>query len=120
MSSCVLLTRRLLVTPLVQYVGWPHLHEHDLLCQCVAAVNAWGSCGNATCSCRAVFLSQVEQSRLDAERLSEELGGERKDLRAWEERLRERKAQLERERAAVEGEAKRLVEGRIRLCACVA
>ena len=93
--------------------------------KCFAAVNAWGSCGNATClflsACVPfLFPSQVEQSRLDAERLSEELGGEQKDLRAWEERLRESKAQLDRERAAVEGEAKRLVEGRIRLCACVA
>lgn len=47
--------------------------------------------------------TQVEQSRLDAEKLSEELDGERRDLRAWEEGLKERKAQLQREKAAVEG-----------------
>lgn len=51
-----------------------------------------------------MFLVQVQQSRLDTERLSEELESQRKDLRAWEERLKGRKAELEREKAAVEGE----------------
>lgn len=48
--------------------------------------------------------NQVQQSRLESERLSEELDAERKDLRAWEERLKGRKEDLGREKAAVEGE----------------
>lgn len=46
---------------------------------------------------------QVQQGRIDAERLSEELGSERRDLRAWEERLKGRKEELDREKATAEG-----------------
>lgn len=49
----------------------------------------------------------MQQGRLDSERLSEELGTERKELRAWEERLKGRKEELERERSALEGQEKR-------------
>ena len=49
-------------------------------------------------------LAQVHEGRLDAERLSGHLDSERQDLRAWEERLKERKAELEQAQAAVEGE----------------
>lgn len=50
------------------------------------------------------LLVQVQQARIDSEKLSEELGSERRDLRSWEERLKGRKEELEREKATAEGD----------------
>ncbi len=50
----------------------------------------------------------MQQGRLDSERLSEELATERRELRAWQDRLKGKKEELERERSALEGEKKRV------------
>lgn len=46
---------------------------------------------------------QVRQGQVESERLTEELEGERRDLRAFEDRVREKKAEVEREQATLEG-----------------
>lgn len=54
------------------------------------------------------LLVQVQQARIDSEKLSEELGSERRDLRSWEERLKGKKEELEREKTTAEGNLRML------------
>lgn len=46
----------------------------------------------------------MQQGRSDAERVKGEIDGKRRDLREWEESLKGRKGELEREKEALEGE----------------
>lgn len=48
----------------------------------------------------------MQQNRSEAERVKRELDGERRDLRDWEESLKGRKGELEREKEALEGESR--------------
>lgn len=56
------------------------------------------------CFVSETLVPQVQQARLDSERLLDELENERRGLSTWEERLKGRKDKLDSEKAAVEGE----------------